>query len=131
MSGDARRWVWVREDVVFALHDRQIAEHGGAAGVRDRGAVLSALARPVNLAAYGEVDAAALAAAYAVGLARNHGFVDGNKRVGWVVARVFLRMNGVGVRVEAAEAVRVMRGVAAGDVGEAALGAWFRGRMVG
>jgi death-on-curing protein len=124
-------WVWVREDVVFAAHDRQLAEHGGAEGVRDRGAVLSALARPVNLAGYGAPDAADLAAAYAFGLSRNHGFVDGNKRIGWVAARLLLRLNGVSFRAERGEAVRVMVAVAAGRMDEAGLAAWFRGGIEG
>ena len=83
------------EDVAFAIHDHQLAEHGGPEGVRDAGALESALARPRNLAAYERPDAAALAAAYAYGLARNHPFADGNKRTAWVVARVFLAINGL------------------------------------
>ena len=123
-------WRWVGAEVVLAIHDRQIAEHGGLDGVRDIGAVLSALARPQNQAAYGETDVADLAAAYACGLARNHGFADGNKRTAWVVARLFLADNGVLLRFEAVDAIRTMESVAAGGLQEAALAAWFRARIV-
>jgi death-on-curing protein len=77
-------WRWVAKDVVLAIHDRQIAEHGGTPGIRDVGIVDSALARPQNLDAYGQPDIADLAAAYAYGIAKNHGFADGNKRTAWV-----------------------------------------------
>lgn len=77
-------WRWVAKDVVLAIHDRQIAEHGGTSGIRDVGLVDSALARPQNLDAYGQPDIADLAAAYAYGIAKNHGFADGNKRTAWV-----------------------------------------------
>ena len=87
-------WRWIDASLVYAIHDRQLAEHGGLDGIRDRGGVESALARPRNLAEYGEPDAAALAAAYAYGLLRNHGFADGNKRTAWVAARLFLADNG-------------------------------------
>ena len=81
-------WKWVAPDVVGAIHDRQLAEHGGGVGLRDAGLLSSALARPENLAAYGDPDAFDLAAAYAFGIAKNHPFVDGNKRTAWVVALV-------------------------------------------
>ena len=74
-------WRWINASLVYAIHDRLLAEHGGLDGIRDRGGVESALARPMNLAEYGEPDASALAAAYAYGLLRNHGFADGNKRL--------------------------------------------------
>ncbi|WP_159351029.1 type II toxin-antitoxin system death-on-curing family toxin [Roseomonas harenae] len=122
-------WRWVGAQVVHAIHDRQLTEHGGLAGLRDQGAVESALARPENLAAYGEPDAAALAAAYAYGLARNHGFSDGNKRTAWVVARVFLADNGYRLRFDPAEAVRTVEAVAAGTLQEEALATWFRERL--
>ena len=80
--------------MINAVHDRQLAEHGGSEGIRDAGGIESALARPVNLANYGEPDAPDLAAAYAYGLAKNHGFVDGNKRTAWIAARLFLVDNG-------------------------------------
>ena len=84
MSGGGEQWRWVESSVVFAIHDRQLAEHGGRDGIRDRAMVESALARPAHLAHYGNPDAADLAAAYAYGIAKNHGFVDGNKRTAWV-----------------------------------------------
>jgi death-on-curing protein len=122
-------WRWVRGDVLYAVHDRQLAEHGGLPGVLDAGRLEAALARPQNLAAYESPDAAALAAAYAYGLARNHGFADGNKRTGWVAARLFLADNGYRLRFEAAEAVRTMESAAAGTLSEAELAEWFRGRI--
>lgn len=122
-------WRWIATNVIIAVHDRQIAEHGGSDGVRDRGAVESALLRPPNLAAYGKPDAAELAAAYAVGLAKNHGFVDGNKRVAWIAVRLFLADNGYELAFDAVDAIRIMEGVAAGDVSEADLAVWLRDRL--
>lgn len=122
-------WRWVDAAVVQAIHDRQLSEHGGLSGARDPGAVASALARPENLAAYGEPDAAGLAAAYAFGLARNHGFSDGNKRTAWVVARLFLADNGYRLRFDPVDAVRTVEAVAAGTMQEDSLAAWFRDRM--
>lgn len=119
-------WRWVAADVVLAIHDRQIAEHGGLDGVRDTGAVLSALARAQNKAAYGEPDAADLAAAYAYGLVRGHGFADGNKRTAWLAARLFLADNSLTLRFEALDAVGVVEAVAAGVLTEAELAAWIR-----
>lgn len=122
-------WRWVETSVAYAVHDRQLAEHGGLDGVRDRGAVESALARPRNLAAYEEPDAADLAAAYAFGLARNHGFADGNKRTAWVIARLFLADNGYRLLFDPRDAVTTMEAVAAGSLDESALAAWFRERI--
>ncbi len=122
-------WRWVALDVLQAIHDRQIAEHGGPDGVRDGGAIESALARPRNLAAYGKPDAADLAAAYAYGLARDHGFVDGNKRVAWVAARLFLADNGYRLRFDPADAVRAVEALAADTLDEGKLAAWFRDRL--
>lgn len=124
-------WRWVRADLVYAVHDRQLAEHGGLDGLRDKGAVESALARPQNLDVYAGADAAALAAAYAYGLARNHGFSDGNKRTAWVVARLFLADNGCRLQFDPADAVKTMEMVAAGLLEEARLAEWFRQRVVG
>ena len=124
-----KRWRWVREDVAFAIHDRQLAEHGGPEGVRDAGALESALARPRNLAAYEQPDAAALAAAYAYGLARNHPFADGNKRTAWVVARVFLATNGRRLEFDPRDAVRTIEALAAGTLSEPELATWFRQRV--
>lgn len=117
---------------MYAVHDMQLAQHGGLTGLRDQNAVRAALARPEQLAAYGEPppDAAALAAAYAFGIARNHGFNDGNKRTAWVVARLFLADNGYTLRVNPAEAISIVEQVAAGAIAEAALADWFRQRLV-
>lgn len=118
----------MRRDVVLAVHDEQIAEHGGAPGIRDLAAVESALARPLHLADYGspKPDAAALAAAYAFGLCRNHGFVDGNKRTAFVVALVFPLDNGFILATDDPDAVRIMVTTAAGGLAEADLAGWFR-----
>jgi len=123
-------WRWVRADLIYAAHDRQLAEHGGLDGVRDIGAVESALARPQNRDRYDKVDAAALAAAYAYDLARNHGFADGNKRIAWIAARLFLADNGYRLRFDAADAVRTMEGLAAGEINEGQLAEWLRQRVV-
>jgi len=117
---------WVAESVVFAIHDAQLAEHGGMAGVRDRPLVESALARPRNLEAYGEPDVADLAAAYAYGICSNHGFIDGNKRTAYVVAYVFLLDNGYDLAATDAESVATILSVAAGELPERELAAWFR-----
>ncbi|WAC24893.1 type II toxin-antitoxin system death-on-curing family toxin [Blastomonas sp. SL216] len=123
-------WIWVRQDVVFALHDEQIAEHGGLSGIRDAALVESALARPLNLAAYGEPDAADLAAAYAFGLARNHPFADGNKRSAAVVALTFLLLNDVAFEITEAELVVMTMALAAGDLTEDEVARWFRDHIV-
>ena len=125
----SRPWRWVGLQVALAIHDRQLAEHGGADGIRDIGAVESALARPANLAAYGDPDAAELAAAYMFGLAANHGFVDSNKRTAWVTGRVFLADNGFVLDFDAVESVQVMQGVAAKRMTETELALWLRARL--
>jgi len=116
--------------VAYAVHDRQLAEHGGLAGVKDAGLLESALARPVNKHAYGEDDPCALAAAYAFGIARNHPFNDGNKRTAWVIARLFLRLNGVQIAFDKAEAIRMVLALASGSLAEDAVAEWFRARVV-
>ncbi|PWG03331.1 type II toxin-antitoxin system death-on-curing family toxin [Sphingosinicella humi] len=121
---------WIDLDLTLAIHDRQLAEHGGGAGLRDIGMLESALARPVNSWNYGEPDFAALAASYAFGVARNHPFVDGNKRTTWVLARLFLRLNGQALEFDPADAIAVMLGLAAGEVSEDNLAQWFRDRIV-
>jgi death-on-curing protein len=121
----------VAANVVYAIHDRQLAEHGGRDGIRDRGVIESALARPQNLLSYGDPDGAALAAAYAFGLARNHGFVDGNKRTAWIVARLFLADNGFTLKFDPREAIQQMEGLAAGAVTEDVMAQWFRDHVVG
>ena len=119
------RWTWVDAGVALAIHDEQLAEHGGAAGVRDPNAFESAMARPVNLAAYSDPDISALAASYAFGLARNHAFVDGNKRTAYVVAEIFLALNGFKLTSSDAEGVLKFVALAAGDLTEDALADWF------
>ena len=122
-------WRWIGPDIVYAIHDRQLAEHGGLDGIRDASAVESALARAQNLVTYAEPDAADLAAAYAFGLARNHGFADGNKRTAWVIARLFLADNGYRLQYDQSEAVTTMVSLAAGTIDEIKLAKWFRQRM--
>lgn len=121
--------VWLDAAIALAIHDRQLAEHGGGTGVRDRGALDSALTRPLNRWHYGEDDLAALAAAYAYGLARNHPFVDGNKRTAWVLARLFLALNQAALSFAPEEAIRAMLALAAGELEEEALAAWSRERI--
>ncbi len=122
-------WRWVDETVVMAIHDRQLAEHGGSEGLRDPGLLASALARPQNAAAYGTPDAAELAASYAFGIAKNHPFIDGNKRTAWVVARLFLAANGRTLTFSPADAVATVEALAAGVLGEQQLAGWFRDRI--
>ncbi len=120
-------WVWVSLAVAEAAHAEQIAEHGGGGdGLRDRGLFESAMARPQQLACYGEPDAAALAAAYAYGLARNHPFVDGNKRIAAVISETFLTLNGYELTATDAELVVAFLELAAGDLSEEELADWFR-----
>jgi death-on-curing protein len=124
-----KSWRWIALDVAYAVHDHQLAEHGGMDGVRDSGAVEMALDRPKNVAAYGEPDAAALAAAYAFGFCRNHGFTDGSKRTAWVLARLFLADNGFRLEFDAGDAIRTMEALAAGTIDEVRLAEWFRQRI--
>jgi len=120
-------FVWVLDEVVFALHDEQLAEHGGLAGIRDSGAVLSALARPRNLASYEACDdIARLAAAYAYGIAKNHGFMDGNKRTALVTADLFLMLNGYELDSSPADNVLTILALAEGSLTEDELTAWVR-----
>jgi death-on-curing protein len=123
-------FIWLLDEVVLALHGEQLAEHGGLAGVRDLGAVKSALARPRNLAGYEDCeDVAQLAAAYAYGIARNHGFADGNKRTALVAADLFLMLNGYELRSLPVENVMTILGVADGSISENELVTWFRGNI--
>jgi death-on-curing protein len=120
--------VWIEKAVILAVHDEQLAEHGGRGGLRDDGLLESALARPQQLAAYGEPDLADLAAAYAVGLAKNHAFVDGNKRTAFVALELFLALNGSTLVADDADCVLTMLSVAAGDLDERGLANWIRDR---
>jgi death-on-curing protein len=119
-------WVWLDAAVLRAVHDEQLAEHGGAAGLRDAGLFESALMRPQQLACYGQPDIADLAAAYGCGIARNHPFVDGNKRTAFVAVELFLWLNGQALHADDGDCVLTMLAVAAGDLDEAGLAAWLR-----
>ena len=125
MSG-RRPWVWIDPAVLIAVHEEQLAEHGGAGGTRDMGLFDSALARPRNLVAYGDPDAADLAAAYGCGIARNHPFIDGNKRTAFVAAELFLALNGFELEAGDADCVLTMLAVAAGSLDEPAFAQWLR-----
>jgi len=122
-------WVWIDPSVIHAVHDEQLGEHGGSAGLRDAGLLESALARPLQLAAYGEPDAASLAAAYGFGLAKNHPFIDGNKRTAFVAVELFLALNGWSLVATDVECVMAMLGLAAGDSSEAQFADWVRANM--
>ena len=124
-----KEWVWLGVEITKAIHEEQLSEHGGATGLRDEGALLSALARPQNLASHGEPNGASLAAAYAFGIARNHPFVDGNKRTAWVLARLFLELNDFTLEYGQADAVMKMLALAAGEISEDELAAWLRERL--
>ncbi len=123
--------IWLLEETVIAIHHRQIAEHGGGEGVRDEGLLASASARPQNLLAYGQPqpDLAALAAAYAFGIARDHPFVDGNKRTALVVVRTFLLLNGVDLEAGQDEKFLNFLQLAEGSLTEAELADWIRNRI--
>lgn len=123
-----REWVWLDRAVVVAIHEMQLVEHGGGAGVRDAGLLDSALGKPLRLHAYGEPppDAAALAASYGYGISRSHPFIDGNKRTGFVAAELFLRLNGQVLGADDASCVLTMLAVAAGDMSEEDFAAWLR-----
>lgn len=122
-------WVWLDSQALLAAHDEQLAEHGGASGIRDQGMFESALARPQNLEAYGNPDAADLAAAYAFGLAKNHPFVDGNKRIALVALESFLVLNGFELAVDDAQCVVAILSLASGEIGEDKLAEWIREHM--
>ncbi len=124
------RWIWVLDSVVLAIHEAQLAEHGGISGIRDEGLLSSALARPRNLEAYGdEVDAAALAAAYAFDIAHNHSFFDGNKRTAFVVMELFLDLNGWVLNGDDSDCASTMLTLAAGKLSEPMLARWLRGHI--
>ena len=121
-----REPVWLTREIVIAAHERQLKRFGGPPGLRDEGLLESARSRPQNKFAYGEDDMAALAAAYAFGLARNHAFVDGNKRISFLAMMLFLRRNGVAFSPKPAEATSVIIEVAAGNISEEGLTRWLR-----
>ena len=118
--------VWVRHDVVIAIHERVLADHGGESGIRDPGLLESALARPKQIQAYDDPDLATLAAAYATGIIRNHPFLDGNKRVGFMVSYLFLACNNVTLTATEVSATRAVLDLTAGDMTEAQFAQWLR-----
>ena len=122
----AHKWVWIATEVALAAHAEQLVEHGGGDGLRDEGMFDSAMARPRNLADDGEPDVAALAAAYAYGIARNHPFVDGNKRTAAVVSETFLMLNGATLNATDAELVVALVALASRELSEDELADWFR-----
>ena len=124
------QWRWIERRVLIAIHDMQLAEHGGGAGLRDNHLLESALAKPQDLAAYGEPDVAALAAAYGYCISRNHAFIDGNKRTGLVATELFLRLNGYRLVVGDADCVLTMLAVASGDITEEEFAAWLRRHII-
>lgn len=119
-------WVWVSGRVVLAIHEAQIAEHGGLLGIRDLGLLSSALSRPRMLAAYGRPAVFELAAAYGFGIARNHPFIDGNKRTAYVTTRLFLELNGQTLTAPATERVIMFLRLGAGEVSQEELAEWLR-----
>ncbi len=119
-------WVWIDSAVLLAVHDQQLAEHGGASGVRDVGLFQSAVARPMQIAAYGDPDTFELAAAYCYGIAKNHPFIDGNKRTAFVAMEMFLMLNGFELSANDIECIVTMLSVAAGDTSDGELAAWIR-----
>ena len=127
MSDAGWRWLSIRS--VLAVHAEQLAEHGGGTGVRNMALLESALARPMNLAAYGEPDAAALAAAYGYGIARNHPFVDGNKRTAFVASVTFLLRNGSDLNAGEPEAALTFIALASGKLSQESLASWFRDHL--
>ena len=123
-------WRFLDRAIILAVHEEQLAQHGGGVGLRDEGLLESALARPVNLAAYDpEADVAALAAAYAFGIARNHPFIDGNKRTAFVAMELFLMDNGFVLTASDEDALMTMLRLAAGEMGEGEYAGWIRSKI--
>ena len=127
MTVSKKDYVWISELFAVAIHDRQLAEHGGPSGTRDNTLLQSALSKPQNVNAYGDPDLAELAASYAFGIARNHPFVDGNKRTAFVVCETFLALNGVELTASDVDCVLIMQDLAAGEITEVEFAAWVRG----
>lgn len=117
---------WIDLSVVLAIHEQQIAEHGGSLGIRDLGMIESALGRPQNLLLYNDPDIFDLAAAYGYGLAQNHGFIDGNKRTAYVVTRLFLVLNGYDISASEIKKVITFEKVGKGEIDQTALASWLR-----
>jgi death-on-curing protein len=121
------QWRWLAKEVVLAIHDEQLAEHGGRQGIRDMGLLDSALARPVNRAAYAEATVFDLAAAHASGIVRNHPFVDGNKRVAFLAAALFLSEHGLEITASDEAVVTAVLSLAEGKMDEEGFALWLRG----
>ena len=123
-------WRWISKSALMLLHGESLSTHGGSEGLRDAGLLDSALARPLNLVAYANADAppdmGALAASYTIGLAKNHPFVDGNKRAAFLATGLFLYLNGYLLKASQAEATLTMLAVATGDITEDAFAEWLR-----
>ncbi len=119
-------WRWIDKRSLLLLHDESLAEHGGAVGIRDEGLLDSALARPLNLAAYGKPDVCDLAAAYAVGLAKNHAFVDGNKRAAFLAVGLFFGLNKRSLTATQVDATHAVLAVAAGTMDQSTFADWLR-----
>ena len=119
-------WLSLSRRLILAIHDEQLAEHGGSAGIRDEGLLASALARPLNRAGYGEPDLAELAAVYAIGIVRNHPFVDGNKRTGFAALFMFMALNGAEFEPPEIDATMTVLRLAAGDVTDDEFIGWVR-----
>jgi death-on-curing protein len=122
-------WVWIEANLIHAVHNEQLAEHGGGTGLRDDNLLQSALARPQQLANYGNPDVAELAASYGYGISRNHPFIDGNKRTGFVAMELFLALNGFDLLADDADCVVTMLKVAAGDTSEADFAKWIQNHI--
>ncbi|MFM7331758.1 MAG: type II toxin-antitoxin system death-on-curing family toxin [Brachymonas sp.] len=122
-------WVWLHREVMLAVHDEQLAEHGGQFGVRDMALFDSALARPQQVATYGEPTLARLAASYGYGIARNHPFLDGNKRTAFVAVELFLMVNGHRLAADDASCVLTMLDVAAGEISEEEFVQWIEAHL--
>jgi len=125
-KGDTMSWIWVSDEIVYAIHSEQLAEHGGLDGVRDASLVESALARPQHLAHYETPDIADLAASYGYGLAKNHPFYDGNKRTAFVIVELFLRLNGYQLIADDQDCILEMLRVANGELSEGDFAGWIR-----
>ncbi len=124
-----KRWYWIDRQVLLLLHDESLSEHGGASGMRDEGLLDSALARPLNLALYEKPDIASLAASCGVGLAKNHPFIDGNKRAAFLAVGLFLALNGYRLHATQAEATLTVLAVAAGEIDEVEFARWIRSHI--
>lgn len=129
MSAQRPTWVWLESALIHAVHEEQLAEHGGGVGVRNIHLLESAMARPLQLENYGSPDAADLAASYGYGISRNNPFIDGNKRTGFIAMELFLVLNGYELTAADTDCVLTILSVAAGDIDEAAFAGWIRQHM--